>query len=140
MHTIHLNNKRTKGSKGFTAVELLITLFVAVAFLMAGYMLYGVILNRSTLARAEAQADNLAFSYLRQYEASVATTCIASTPLNNAAVTGDSANNLGTPTVTVQITCPISSVNRVSKIQVTIAYLNGGRSYNVQHEIYASQK
>jgi len=139
MHNTHLN-KRTHKSQGFTAVELLITLFVAVAFLMAGYMLYGVILNRSTLARAEAQADNLAYSYLRQYEASVPTTCVASTPLNNSTVTGDSANGLGAPTVTVQITCPISTVNRVSEIKVTIAYLNGGRSYNVQHEIYASQK
>ena len=127
-------------NEGFTAVELLITLFVAVAFLMAGYMMYGVILNRSSEARTEAQADNLAYNYLRQYEASASPTCVASTPLDKSPITGDAANGLANPTVTVQITCPITSVSRVSEITVKIEYSNGGVNKYVQHEVYASEK
>lgn len=131
--------KHVSTSSGFTAVELLITLFVAALFLAAGYTLYDAIINRSSEARQTAQADNIAYDYLRRYEATVAVPCAASTPLNRAALTGDAVLGLANPLVTVSVTCPFgSTLNRVSKVTVTIEYGDGGNPRSVQHEVLAT--
>ena len=44
---------------GFTAVELLITLFIAVAFIATGYQLYTAILKDSAETRNQANASNI---------------------------------------------------------------------------------
>jgi prepilin-type N-terminal cleavage/methylation domain-containing protein len=132
--------KHTTTNAGFTAVELLITLFVAALFLAAGYTLYDTILGRSSEARRMAQADNIAYDYLRKYEATVGTTCASSTPLNKVAITGDAAQGLANPFVTVQITCPNVDIPRVSKITVRIDYGEGGDAQYVRHDILASEQ
>jgi prepilin-type N-terminal cleavage/methylation domain-containing protein len=124
--------------KGFSAVELLVTLFIAVIFLAAGYSLYGAIVSNSAATRHRAQADNIAYEYLRRYESTVTNPCVTTTPLNNAAVTGDSGIGLPSPTVTVNITCPNSTVTLLSLVKVTIGYKEGGSQRNVYHEVFAS--
>ena len=124
---------------GFTTVELLVTLFVAAMFLAAGYMFYNAILLRSSEARWQSQADNIAYDYLRRYEALASVPCVANTPVNQEALTGDAASGLANPRVTVQVTCPISSLNRISKITVTVNYGQGGAPSYVRHEVYASE-
>lgn len=125
-------------TKGFSAVELLVTLFVAFLFLSMGYTLYGTIVTASSQNRHRAQADNIAFEYLRRYEATATNPCIAATPVNNVTVTGTTAADLASPTVTVGITCPNSTVTLLSLIKVTITYQEGGTQRNVYHEVYAS--
>ncbi len=129
-----------KQSQGFTAVELLITLFVAALFLMAGYTLYDTILGRSSDTRQMAQADNIAYDYLRRYEPTIATPCVASTPRSRAIVSTSGTEGLANPLVTVQISCPLSTVPRVSKIMVKVEYGDGGNQRSVQHEIFASEQ
>lgn len=127
-----------KSSKGFSAVELLVTLFVALLFLSMGYALYGTIVTASSQNRHRAQADNIAFEYLRRYEATALNPCVVSTPVNNVTVTGATAADLASPKVTVNITCPNSTVTLLSLVKVTITYQEGGSQRNVYHEVYAS--
>lgn len=105
--------------KGFTAVELLITLFVASFFLIAGYQLFGVIINDSGDARAKAKASNVAYDYLRRYANSATSPCVAATPLSNSSITVESLQNV---TVTVTITCPQVDAPSLSKVTTSLTY------------------
>lgn len=58
------NFKKSRVS-GFTAVELMVTLFVAVLFIMSGYMLYDAVSSRSANTRELAEASNVAYEVLR---------------------------------------------------------------------------
>ena len=58
-----------KKDGGFTTVELLVTLFIAAAFLMSGYQLYSMIIRDGGEARARAKASNVAYEYLQKEKA-----------------------------------------------------------------------
>ena len=51
--------------KGFTVVELMITLFVASLFIISGYQLYQVVVFRGSDARKLSEASTLAYEVLR---------------------------------------------------------------------------
>lgn len=104
---------------GFTAIELLITLFVAAAFLIAGYQLFSVVVKDGGQARAESRAGNVAYDYMRRYGPSATNPCTAQTPLTNSVVPIDGLSNAR---VTVTITCPAYSVTSLSQINVSISY------------------
>lgn len=112
--------KATKES-GLTVVELLITLFVATAFLVAGFQLYNVIIKDGGKTRGEARASNVAYDYLRRYSGTATNPCTASTPLSNSAIT---VTGISAVTVSVSISCPYAAVTNVSKIDVTVRYNN----------------
>jgi len=132
------NNSTHKSTKGFSAIELLVTLFIAMIFLSIGYTLYGIIVNSSSVSRHKAQADNIAYEYLRRYEATVTNPCVQTNPVSNVAVTGATAADLASPTVTINITCPNSTVTLLSTVKVTVSYKEGGVQRNVFHEVFAS--
>lgn len=110
---------------GFSTVELLITLFVAAAFFIAGYQLYSLIIKDGGQTRAQAKASNVAYDYLRRYSASTANPCEVSTPLDEESIT---VTGLSRVTVTVKITCPYSTssgandATSVSKVEVTVKF------------------
>lgn len=111
----------TTKQSGFTAVELLITLFVAAAFLVSGFQLYNLIVKDSGQTRADARASNVAYDYLRRYSASAVNPCAVTTPVSNVAI---SVTGLSAVTVTVTITCPYAATTNVSKIDVTVQFNN----------------
>jgi len=104
---------------GFTAVELLITLFVAVAFLVAGYQLFNVVVKDGGQARAESRAGNVAYDYMRRYAPNATNPCTTSTPLNNSALNIDGLSNAR---ITVTITCPDVTTASLSKIEVVLTF------------------
>ncbi len=106
---------------GFTAVELLITLFVAAAFLIAGYQLFSVVVRDGGATRAESRASNIAYDYLRTYEAQATVPCTAQSPATNNPITVEGVVDA---TLTVAITCPNASTPDMSKVEVTIQYNN----------------
>ena len=59
----------TTSQAGFSAVELLITLFIAVAFIGAGYQLYAIIIKDGSEASLRAKANTIAYENLRTYSA-----------------------------------------------------------------------
>ena len=105
--------------KGFSVIELLVTLFVAVGFLYAGYQLYTVVIIDGNLTRSESRASNLALSYLKQYSNSTSTTCVASNLLTDSAVT---TSGLTGVLVSVSITCPYPASTSLSEVTVTVKY------------------
>jgi len=112
--------KRRLNESGFTAVELLATLFVAAAFLIAGYQLFSYTIQDGGKTRSESRASNTAYDYLRKYTASSTTVpCTPSTPLNNASITVDALVNT---TMTVTITCPSGAISGLSKVEAAISY------------------
>jgi len=125
---------RQNTQSGFTAIELLITLFIASAFLVSGYQLYNAIIKDSGQTRAEARASNVAYDYLRRYSVSAANPCIASTPLSNSLIT---IAGLGNPRVTVAITCPYAATTTVSKVEVTITH--GTPTQTVKYATYVKR-
>lgn len=114
-----MSHKREES--GFTIVELIITLFVAVAFLVAGYQLYNVIIKDGGQTRAQSRASNVAYDYLRRYSASATFPCAPATPLNAAPV---SVADLSAVKITVEITCPQPSLTSLSEVTVTVNYNN----------------
>lgn len=110
---------------GFTAVELLVTLFVAALFLTAGYQLYSLIIQDGAETRAQARATNITYDYLKRYESFVTNPCTAPpNPVNNASI---EVANLNDVTMTVAITCPYGASSTISKISATVTY-NDGRT------------
>lgn len=108
-------------SGGFTAVELLITLFVAAAFVIAGYQLFNVIITDGGDTRAESQAGNMAYSYLRQHSANLPNPCVPSTPYD---ATQGSPEGLSDVWATVTVSCPKPDTPSLSRVEVVIKYNN----------------
>jgi hypothetical protein len=104
---------------GFTAVELLITLFVAAAFLIAAYQLFNVVIRDGGQARAESRAGNVAYDYLRQYSNQATNPCVAFNPVVNSDV---AVAGLDKAIINVSITCPDYSTTGVSKVEVKLDY------------------
>jgi len=98
------SSRRTPNlSEGFSAVELLITLFIAAVFFLAGFQLYVTVINNGGEARMQSSAANIAAGYLQQYESSATSPCTPGTPVNAQPTSG---SGLTSATVTVTITCP----------------------------------
>jgi prepilin-type N-terminal cleavage/methylation domain-containing protein len=105
--------------QGFTAVELLITLFIAAAFLIAGYQLFSIVIKDGGDTRAESKAANVAYDYMRQYSTSAADPCVASQPLTGSAIT---VAGLANPKISIQISCPQDDAPTINKIEALITY------------------
>jgi Tfp pilus assembly protein PilE len=106
-------------TQGFTAVELLVTLFVAAAFLIAGYQLFNVVIKDGGATRTEAEASNVAYQYLRRYATAATNPCTPRTPVASEPASLQGANNA---TVSATITCPQSDAPTVSQLEVTVSY------------------
>lgn len=104
---------------GFTAVELLVTLFIAVAFLTSGYQLYSVVIKDGGETRARSIAGYTTHDYLQRYKPDATNPCTVQNPLNNSVIT---VTGLSSVTVTVAISCPFSSTTSISKVLVTLKY------------------
>ena len=125
-----INNKQ---QSGFTAVELLITLFIAAAFLVTGYQLYTVIIKDSGNTRAQARAANVAYDYIRRYSPYAANPCTTTTPVNNTPI---SVNGLQNVTVLVTFTCPYSSTPTITAVDVIVNYNTPQQS--VEYKTYVN--
>jgi prepilin-type N-terminal cleavage/methylation domain-containing protein len=121
---------------GFSAIELLITLFIAAAFIAAGYQLYSIIIKNGGEARQETAANNIAYDMLRRYSADVPQKCNANkVPSPTPTIPADSGLPAGA-TVVVSYACPYGTASSVSKITATVQY--GTPQKGVTHVIYAS--
>lgn len=126
---------------GFSAVELLITLFIASVFLISGFELYAAIIKNGGDARMMASASNVVTDYMQQYKSTATNPCTVQTPLTNSSIPVSGLSNV---TVTVAIQCPYSSgtysqgttPNTVSEIIATVQY--GTPQQTVSNATYVS--
>lgn len=116
-------------TRGFSAVELLITLFVAAAFLLAGYQLFNVVIRDGGNTRTESAAGNVAYDYLRRYSESATNPCAPSTPLSSTPVAVAGTKN---STVSISVTCPMTDAPAVSKVEAIVQYGIGSDANTVK--------
>lgn len=119
---------------GFSAVELLITLFIAAAFISTGYQLYSVIIQNSESAREKAKASNIAYDNLRRYAPQATGPCSTVTPSPTPAI--PSGSNLPNASISVTITCPYGTSLGLSKITSTVTY--GNPQESVTHALFVN--
>lgn len=120
---------------GFSAVELLITLFVAAAFIITGYQLYSIVIKDGSDARRQAKASNVAYQALRTYAAQATNPCTVVTP--SPAPTIPSGSGLPNPAITVTFSCPYGASNTaISKVAVKVTYDSPQKE--VDHAIFVS--
>lgn len=129
-------------SPGFSAAELLITLFIAAIFIFAAFQLYGVMTNDAAMVRNKANANNIVYDNLRKISSQKQQPCVArSTAAGNLnpGVTLPASPKLPDPvTITGAIDCPFSATQpKVSRITVTITYGKDNPQEQVSHVIYA---
>ena len=121
--------------EGFSAVELLITLFIAATFIAAGYQLFSVITKTSADARQQARASNIAYDYLRRYSDQVVIPCAQVAPSPSPTIPADS--KLPSASITASITCPYGNGTPVAKVSVSVKY--GNPQVEVAHAIFISK-
>jgi len=117
---------------GFSAVELLITLFIAAAFIATGYQLYAVVIKNGGDVRDRATASNIAYDNLRRYSPQSTNPC--STPTPTPTPTVPAGNGLSNTTITVTFSCPYGTTVGLSKIQVSVKY--GTPQQEVLHALF----
>ena len=127
---------------GFTAVELLITLFIASIFLFSGYQLYTQVTRDGQEANQSSKLSGILYEKLQTASATVTSTypngCAAaseSTASNSEQVTG-----IGSVTFTTTISCPqgTSTSTDLFLIKVKASYTSNGAAKEVEHAIYAN--
>lgn len=107
-----------QSQQGFSAVELLISLFIAAAFIGTGFQLFSVVTKDSNDARMRSKASNVAQENLRRYSGSVGTTC--SPPPASATPTAPS--DLPQGSISVSFSCPFGNNSQVTRIAVVVSY------------------
>jgi prepilin-type N-terminal cleavage/methylation domain-containing protein len=123
-----------KNQSGFSAIELLITLFVAVAFIAAGYELYIATIKSGGDARQRTTANNIAYDNLRRYAPQATAQCSNVTPSPTPTIPAGSG--LPSASITVTISCPYGVSTALSKIQVSVKY--GTPQQEVLHATYTN--
>lgn len=119
---------------GFSAVELLITLFIAAAFVATGYQLYTVVISNGESAREKAKASNITYDNLRRYAPQATNPCSAVTPSPTPSIPSDS--NLPNASISVTISCPYGTSSGLSKITATVTY--GNPQESIVHAIFVT--
>ncbi len=122
--------------EGFSAIELLITLFIAAAFLMTGYQIYNFALKDGGQSRGQSQAANIASEYLERYKYTATNPCTEQTPLANSPITVTGLSNVA---VSVVMSCPYESATNISKVSVTISYGSGANQKTIKTASYVSK-
>ncbi len=121
---------------GFSAIELLITIFVAVAFLASGYQLYSAVVRNGADTRNQTTASNIAYDYLRRVSPQATNPCTV-IPNSTLAPTIPSGTTLPAATITANITCPFGATSGTSLVTVVVGYGNTNPK-QVQHAIFVT--
>lgn len=111
--------KNNQQKYGFTIVELLITMFVAVAFLLAGYQLYSLMIKDSGETTMQTKASNQAYEYLQQYKSMATNPCTSQTPATDQSIEIDGLYNVK---YSISISCPYGTGSSLSKVEINLKY------------------
>lgn len=129
--------------QGFSAVELLITLFIAAVFLFAGYQLYIQVTKDAADADRTARVSNAVQEKMRKRLAEVSAQypsgCVAASETNT--TTSQSLEGVGDVSFNIVTRCPIpsgGSATNLFQTTVTATYTENGHTRTLQHSTYAN--
>lgn len=123
---------------GFTTVELMVTLFVAVIFLAGGFQLYQVVLWRNSQIRHTAEASNIGYSILRDNDRYIgnAQPCTSGSSDTIVPVPPSDIATLPPPVVVTLSRCRPLANPAIVKVSVKVTF--GPNREEVQHAVYIS--
>ena len=123
-----------KNNLGFTAAEMLVTLFVASIFLIAGYQLFVQVTQDSKNTNEEAQVSGIVYERLRKE----ATENLSDNCPYTTVTTTDTESISGYPDVDLTITtsCVSYGTTYISHVSVTGKYAEGTYYREVTHSTY----
>ena len=110
---------QARSSEGFTTIELLISLFVAAAFIGTAFQLFSVVMKDSSEARLRAKAGTIASSTLQERASTVNSPCNPTPTTANITVpTAD----LPQASAQVTYTCPYGNSSKTTRVSVVVSY------------------
>lgn len=121
--------------KGFTAVEVLVTLFIATTLLLGGYQAYTAVVGSASEGRQQGIASNIAYENLRRESGAIGANCSNQSAVDlSSRIPGDVS--LSEPySMSKRVSCPFGTSSPISKIQITLTY--GPDNQKVSHAIYS---
>lgn len=131
-------------SRGFTAVEVLVTIFIAALFILGGYQLYGAVNLRAADAREFSQASTVGYSVLRSQGSvykDLANSCASESSVHKETV-GDptsiaGASSLPNVEIVIRRCRPSLATSSILRVAVTVYYgANYTNKKEVTHVIY----
>ncbi|NCU29408.1 hypothetical protein EOM60_02235 [Candidatus Saccharibacteria bacterium] len=126
-----------QSDRGFSTVELVVTLFVATMFIFSGYQLFGVITARSGESRQLSLASNIGYEVLRSKGevgiGSITTPCSGS--VTSIPVTDVSTTTLPSAAVSMTKCKPYSDLS-VIKVTSIVEYGDTTPKKKVVHATY----
>lgn len=110
--------------RGFTAVEILVAVFIATVLLGGAYQVYGIVVDKSQEGRERALANNYAGEALKRLIATETTSpCTAKLgTIPTTAGWPSLPSGISISSRTYAISCPFGSTHTVSKVSVEIKY------------------
>ncbi len=133
-----------KLQQGFTAVELLITLFIAAVFLFAGYQLFAQVMRDGAGADKDAELSSLAYERMRKsaLAASAASPAGCAAASESVTTTTEPVAGIGNVTFKVTIDCPYSttpgSLTDIFLVKVETSYNDNGTTRKVEHATFSN--
>lgn len=133
---------------GFTAVELLVTLFIAAIFLFSGYQLYTQVTRDGREANQSAKISGIL--YEKQQAASATVTaaypngCVAGSlktpPSDPGSFVTEQVEGIGSVTFTTTISCPQGTAASADLflVKVKASYTTNGTNKDLEQAIYAN--
>lgn len=138
-----MNNLGRISSRGFSAAELLITLFIASLFLISGYQLYTYVVRDGAEASQVSKASNIAYQYLRQVAADenyIKDECSTATQPGSQSLNPNTG--LNNASVNVVISCPHNDnddLEGVHLLTATVTYASSNGNETVSHAMTAAK-
>lgn len=106
-----------KLQEGFSAVELLLTLFIGSLFIIAGNQLYIYVISSGEEANQRARASNIGYQYMQTKAPTVSNPCVASSPAAGITYSNVPVEGLTNVNITVSVSCPYAGVSSVNPDQ-----------------------
>lgn len=126
--------------KGFSATELMITLFVGVLLVISGYQLYALVSLRAANSREMAEASNIGYEVLRSEgkpSSSITVACSSSEGSHPTQSITRSVSTMPGIEITVRRCKPFSDSNLV-RATVIVKYGTDSPKREVVHATYVS--
>ncbi len=110
---------RSSNNQGFSTVELLISLFIAAAFIGTGFQLFSVIMKDSNDARLRAKAGSIINTTLQERINSTNNIC---SPTPSPATIAIQTSELPQASANVTYSCPYGNSSKTTRISVVVSY------------------
>lgn len=124
---------------GFSAAELLITLFIGAVFLISGYQLYAFVARDGAESAQAATASTIAYKYLTSTIADKTFTkrpCSSSSQPSAVTLGASSKLNGGSVNTTVSCPYPTAPLNNITLVTTTVTYSSPSGQETVRRALY----